>query len=149
MTDPRTAYREGSAHGASAVQLVIRMYEQIIEDLRQAVHAMEEKQIESRTHKINHALLVIGHLQSGLDFSNGGNPARELDHFYNHLRRNLMEAQLSASKTVLLQQITDLLHVRSAWLEVDRATHPRVNASTPMTAPSASQLASAQSRWNV
>ena len=122
--DPRTAYRQAAVQGASPVQLVIRLYEQIIEDLRQALQAVERKQIELRTNRINHAILVIGHLQSGLDFEAGGKPAHDLDHFYNVLRHNLMQAQIHASKQILAQQITDLLALRAAWLEVERAEGP-------------------------
>ena len=122
--DPRTAYRQAAVQGASPVQLVIRLYEQIIEDLRQAVQAVERNQIELRTNKINHAVLVIGHLQSRLDFEAGAKPARDLDQFYNVLRHNLMQAQLRASKEMLAQQMIDLLAVRAAWLEVERAESP-------------------------
>ena len=124
--NPRIAYREAAVQGASPVQLVIRLYEQIIEDLRQAVQAVERNQIELRTNKINHAILVIGHLQSRLDFEAGGKPARDLNQFYDFLRQNLLHAQARASKQILSQLITDLLAVRSAWLEVDRAENPAV-----------------------
>jgi len=139
MTDPRSAYRQAAAQGASPVQLVIRLYEQIIEDLRQAINAIQQSQVELRTNKVNHALLVIAHLQSRLNFEAGGKPARDLNHFYNVLRYNLMQAQLSASKEILAQQITDLLEVRAAWLEVDRAG----NRAGPVEAAAATAASSA------
>lgn len=115
------SYREASVQGASPVQLVIRLYEQMIEDLRQAAIAVEQKDIQRRTRHINHAILVIGHLQSPLDFDNGGKVARDLDHFYNVLRQNLLQVQFFPSKRGLAQLITDLLAVRAAWIEVERA----------------------------
>lgn len=76
MTNPRTAYRENDVRGATAVRLVVLLYEQMIQDLTQAAQAIEQNDIELRTKRINHAILVIGHLQSPLDFANGGKVAR-------------------------------------------------------------------------
>jgi flagellar secretion chaperone FliS len=120
MNDPRIAYREASVRGASAVQLVIRLYEQIIEDLRHAMKAIEQSQIELRTKKINHAILVIAHLQSQLNVEAGAEPARHLSRFYDSVRSGLVRAQFRGSKELLAQQITDLMEVRSSWLELDR-----------------------------
>ena len=98
--------------------------------LTQAVQAVEQNDIERRTKLINHAILVIGHLQSPLDFENGGKVARDLDHFYNVLRQNLVQVQLHPSKAGICQLITDLLAVREGWIEVERElkrrwSHPR------------------------
>jgi flagellar secretion chaperone FliS len=120
MNDPRIAYREAAVRGADPVQLVARLYEQIIEDLRYAILAVEQNHVELRTKKINHAILVIGHLQSQLDFQAGPEPARNLNAFYDGLRSGLVRAQFGGSKELLAQQITDLMEVRSAWLELDR-----------------------------
>jgi flagellar secretion chaperone FliS len=124
------SYREATVRGASPVQLVVRLYEQMIEDLRQAAAAIEQKQIEQRTKRINHAILVIGHLQSTLDSANGSEVAQNLDRFYNVLRQNLVQVQFYPSKRALCQQITDLLVVREAWIEVERVQNsPVTNAA--------------------
>jgi flagellar protein FliS len=123
------SYREATVRGASPVQLVVRLYEQMIEDLRQAAVAIEQKQIEQRTKRINHAILVIGHLQSTLDFVNGSKVAQNLDNFYNVLRQNLVQAQFFPSKRALTRQITDLLVVRAAWVKVERAENASVSTA--------------------
>jgi flagellar biosynthetic protein FliS len=87
------SYREATVQGASPVQLVIGLYEQMIEDVRQAAIAVEQKDIRQRTRHIKHAILVIGHLQSVLDFENGGKVARDLNNFYNVLRQSLLQVQ--------------------------------------------------------
>ena len=51
----------------------------------------------------------------------GGKVARNLVRFYETLRANLWEAHLHGSREKLSQQITDLLTLREAWAEVDRA----------------------------
>jgi len=155
MTNPRSAYRENDVRGATAVRLVVLLYEQLVQDLRHALQAIEQNEIEERTKRINHAILVIGHLQSPLDFANGGKVAQDLDHFYNVLRQNLVQVQFHPSQAGLSQQITDLLAVREAWTEVERAEKSMVGTAvttTPSIVPSgapSAELDPVRAHWEV
>jgi flagellin-specific chaperone FliS len=60
-------------------------------------------------------------LQSPLDFVNGGKVAKDLDIFYNALRQQMMQVQFFPTKAGMNQLITDVLAVREAWIEVQRA----------------------------
>ena len=120
--DARSSYREAAVRGASPVRLVICLYEQAIEDLRQAVIALEKGDIETRTRGINHALMVIAQLQGSLDMERGGEVAKNLARFYGVVRAGLNEAQMKQSARILEQQISQLVVVYEAWLEVERAT---------------------------
>ena len=131
------SYREAAVQGASPVALVVRLYEQIIEDLRQAAIAIEQNAIERRTKRIKHAILVVGHLQSPLDFANGGKVAQDLDHFYNVLRQNLVQVQFHPSKRGITQLITDLLALREAWIQVEQAERPSVTTAAGTVGSSA------------
>jgi flagellar protein FliS len=123
--DARSSYREAAVRGASPVRLVICLYEQAIEDLRLAVIALEKGDIEARTRGINHALMVIAQLQGSLDMERGGEVARNLARFYGLLRIGLNEAQMKQSGRILEQQISQLVVVYEAWLEVERAVATR------------------------
>ena len=118
----RNAYRENAARGATAVGQVVLLYEQVVEDLRRALRAVEENQIEERTNAINHAMTVVSHLQNSLIFEVGGDVAPNLERYYNMVRSRLLEAQFQASQEILNEQIALLLDLRDAWIEVDRAT---------------------------
>jgi flagellar protein FliS len=118
--DPRIAYRQADARGATSLRLVVLLYEQIIQDLRQASLAIDQNNIELRTNRINHALDVICLLQATLNLDRGGQVARNLVRFYDTIRANLCEAQFQASKEILARQVTDLLTVREAWEQVER-----------------------------
>lgn len=135
--------------GASPVRLVICLYEQAIEDLRQAVIALEKGDIEARTRGINHALMVIGQLQGSLDMQRGGEVAGNLYRFYNVVRASLAEAQLKQSERILEQQIAQLVLIYEAWLEVERvAMAPdSQSAEVPETA-AVSQFETPLSDWN-
>ena len=41
--DIRQSYREAAVRGASPLQLVVRLYEQLVEDLRRIAAAMERR----------------------------------------------------------------------------------------------------------
>lgn len=121
MTNPRSAYRENDVRGSSPVRLVVLLYDQVIQDLTKAAQALEQNEIELRTKYINHAILVIGHLQSPLDFARGGKVAEVLDNFYNVLRQALVHVQFNPSKSEIGKRIAELQSLREAWTEVDRA----------------------------
>jgi flagellar protein FliS len=118
--DPRIAYQQADARGATSLRLVVLLYEQIIQDLRQASLAIDQNNIELRTKRINHALDVICLLQATLNLERGGQVAQNLVRFYDTIRANLCEAQFQASKEILARQVTDLLTVREAWEQVER-----------------------------
>jgi len=142
MTNARTTYRENAIRGASPVRLVVLLYEQLIQDVTQAAQALEQNNVELRTSRINHAILVLGHLQSGLNFTAGGKVAQNLQNFYEALRSNLVRAQFQQSKELLAQQITDLLSVREAWIEVDKAENPAPALPADLIAANAADPAS-------
>lgn len=119
-------YRESAVAGASPVHLVTLLYEQAIKDLRHAIDAHTKADIEARTRHINHAILVIGHLEATLDKEQGGKVAENLQLFYEQLRSGLVNAQCQQSIPLLEQQILFLSLIHQAWCEVERAiTRPR------------------------
>ena len=123
------SYREMAVRGANPVALVVRLYEQMIGDMRQVALAIEQNDVSRRTHCIKHAILVIGHLQSTLDFDRGGKVAGDLENFYNALRENVVYVQLHPTKRAVTQVITDLLAVREAWIHVERTQTPSSTTS--------------------
>jgi flagellar protein FliS len=146
MTNARNAYRQDNVHGASANRLVILLYDQIIQDLVHAQKALEARNIEKRTQLLNHAILVIAHLQSALDFDRGEKVAQDLEHFYNSLRQNLVAVQFSPSVRALRQQVADVQAVREAWIEVEK-TERAPASTTPDSSPSATETVANRIDW--
>lgn len=144
--NPKISYRETAARSASPVQLVIHLYEQAIEDVRRAIIAMEKGDIEARTKAINHALKVIGHLQGTLDMARGSEVAVNLNRFYNTIRTKLLEAQFKQSARILEEQVSQLVLVHEAWLEVERATSPAPASPQPPVVDAAAPASSTE--WN-
>jgi flagellar secretion chaperone FliS len=140
--NPRLSYRAAAVVGASPVRLVSLLYEQLIEDLQRAASAQRAGNIVERTRQINHAILVLGHLQTSLDKSQGGTVAATLERFYEQLRASLIEAQFRQSVAILEQQICDLMQVHEAWREVERTT---IVAEAP--APQTHQPSQSSAGW--
>lgn len=133
--NPGLTYREAAVAGASPVRLVILLYEQAMEDLRRALAAQKCGDIEARTREMNHAILVLGHLEATLDKEQGGGVAENLQRFYQQLRAGVMEAQAQQSPALLERQISMLMEVRDSWLEVERQLMPaHVEAATRSSA---------------
>ena len=122
--DAGLSYREAAVQGASPVKLVVLLYEQMVEDLRRAARAIDENRIEVRTKAIDHAMLIVSHLQNELNLEAGGGVARNLERFYNLLRTQLLEAQIWVSKDILNEQISLLLDFVTPgwWLSKSRKT---------------------------
>jgi flagellar secretion chaperone FliS len=138
MMNPRLTYRESAVAGASPVRQVILLYEQAIEDLRRALAACSGGEIERRTRQINHAILILGCLQSSLNRERGGAVAGNLDRFYNQVRTGLLDAQCRQSAAEIERQIALLVEVHEAWCEVERREVERVQIASgapPETVP--------------
>ena len=115
-----TEYRQASAQGVSKVRIVVALYDQIAQDLSRAIAAVEQKNIESRSREIDHALMVLEQLQGRLDYEAGGQIAKNLGRFYCFTRMRLLAAQVANSTDILREEIHQVLSLRDAWLEIAR-----------------------------
>ena len=113
------SYRKSAIEGASTIGLMIALFDTLAGDLRRATAALRKNDIEARCRELNHAALVIGQLESWIDLKNGGESAQTLARFYAYLRAKMMEAAGTKSAKLLETQIDMILHVRSAWQQLD------------------------------
>jgi len=133
VPDPARAYRQFAGQGASLVNLVIQSYDQIVNALYGAIRAIEAHRIEPKTKDLNHALLLVSHLQNALDFKAGPQVARNLERFYNLARRRIITASARNSIPMLQEVAQDFLSMREAWEQVEKSV------ASAQPAPSAPQ----------
>ena len=115
-----TLYREVSTRGSHPVGLVVKLYDAILEDLHYAMNAVAAGDVQGRTSSLNHALKVVGELQSLLDHERGGEISPLLNGFYNVTRPLILEANIH-SDAPHIQRLIDLyLPLRQAWKQVER-----------------------------
>jgi flagellar protein FliS len=128
-------YRQSSAQGRHPVGMVVKLYDAIIEDLRQALVAVRSGQVEPRTSALNHALLIVAELESVLDHERGGDVAKHLKGFYQVTRAMIVEENVRARAEGLDKLIELYLPVRQAWQEAERelAKPPNVQAAAEVS----------------
>jgi flagellar protein FliS len=109
-----------AAQGASPVGQVVLLYDTILRDFSRAMAAEAAGDIEGRVNQLNHALTVIAHLQSVLDFEQGGEAAKRFESFYNVTRELIIQANAKASGDSIEQLIAAYSKVRQAWSQADK-----------------------------
>lgn len=122
MMNPKRAYQEAAVRGTSPVRLTVLLYDQIIQDVGRADHALNQNRIDICAQEIGHAAAIIGYLQATLRSEAAPGIARNLGRFYTRLRDKLMEAQVRSSRQVLEQLRQELNEVREAWATVEAET---------------------------
>lgn len=122
-------YRDCSLGGASPIGLMIALFDRLIADLRRAAEAVRRNDIEGRCRELNHALLIMGQLESWIDRKNGGEPARQLTTFYSYLRARLLEASAKQSAELFEAQMQTIVHIRSKWQLQEGSTAHASNES--------------------
>ncbi len=149
------SYQERAFDGASAVDLVVALYDGIIRFLYAAIHAVEREDAVGRRIAVKRALDIIIHLQARLRMDVGGRPAEALSEFYASIFAQILQASQSASKQKFAHTIDCVRNVRDAWRQVAR--DPVVNpAPSQVVQASAATLegdgyeteTGARSSWN-
>lgn len=116
--DATHTYREINVRSASQVELVIMMYDMIIEDVHHATNAIAGGNIEARTDAVKHAMSVLEQLQGTLNMNLGGEAARNLDAFYSIARAKLLEAHIKCSAELMRAQAELFADLRAAWKQI-------------------------------
>ncbi len=153
------SYREHALDGASAVDLVVALYDGMIRFLYVAIAAVERGDQEGRRAAAKRVLDIIIHLQARLRMDVGGRPAQALSEFYSTVFAQVLQASQSASKDKFEHAIDCVRNVRDAWRKV--AVDPEVNPAPLQVAGHFSGRSSARfgnsdygaesatgSRWN-
>jgi flagellar protein FliS len=127
--------REHALEGASAVDLVVALYDGILRFLYAADAAVERGDANGRRVAVKRALDIIIHLQARLRMDVGGRPAQALSEFYASIFAQILQASQSASRAKFEHAIDCVRNVRDAWREVAR--DPSVNPAPAQISASA------------
>jgi flagellar secretion chaperone FliS len=119
------SYQQHALESASAVDLVVALYDGIIRFLYEASGAVERGDEAGRRAASKRALDIIIHLQARLRMDVGGTPAQALGEFYATIFAQILQASQSASRQKFEHTIDCVRNVRDAWREV--AKDPTVN----------------------
>jgi len=142
-------YRELGAQGAEPLELVVMLYDVLLDDLRRAIEALHAHDVEKRAFEIQHALRVLEQLQGALDTNNGGEPAQNLDRLYAMVRAKLIEAHWKSSEELLRRQIDLLQPIRDAWQEARGQQRPATEGFSHAPTMPLSDQAPSGMEWRV
>ena len=131
------SYQEHALDGASAVDLVVVLYDGILRFLYAAGTAVERGDAEARRSAVKRALDIIIHLQARLRMDVGGRPAQVLSEFYASIFAEILQASQSASKAKFEHAVDCVRNVRDAWRQV---------AKNPEAVPAPSQAVAIPAR---
>ena len=118
-------YQEQALDSASAVDLVVALFDGILGFLNAALVAVECGETEARRAAVKRALDIVIHLQARLRMDVGGRPAQALSEFYASIFTQILQASQSASQPKFEHAIECVKNVREAWRQVAR--EPVVN----------------------
>ena len=123
------SYQQHTLESASAVELVVALYDGIIRFLYAAIAAVEIGDLNGRRVAVKRALDIIVHLQARLRMDVGGRPAQVLSEFYASIFAQILQASQSSSREKFEHAVKCVRNVRDAWREVAR--DPEVNPAPP------------------
>jgi len=103
---------------ASPVERVVLLYDKAILLLKEALEALDEGDIPKKASAIARADRIIRVLNASLDMENGGEVAKVLRQFYDHLLDMLVVANGKNDRELLSTAIEMLETVKSAWEEI-------------------------------
>lgn len=122
------SYRQHALDGASAVDLVVALYDGIVRFLYEAMRAVDRGDAEGRRAASKRALDIIIHLQARLRMDVGGEPAKALSEFYAAIFAQILQGSQSASNAKFSHAIDCVKSVREAWRQVARDSGANMGA---------------------
>jgi len=110
-------YRRGAVLAASREQLVVMLYDGARRFLRQGAIAMREGQIERAHNALRRCELILGSLDSALDFEQG-QVSERLHSIYGFCLVHLNRARLKQDAT-MVEEVSEMLgELRDAWVQI-------------------------------
>ena len=143
------AYREAASGGATQIGLLVLVYDALSKDLQQAGLAVQCNDIPRRCKASNHALALLGHLDSWITYLDDPRLVLSLRHFYDFLRRRIVELQDHGTEEDFQALSTFVVETRAAWQQKELVCLRNVADSPHVGAMPATGFAHDENRESV
>lgn len=123
--DPRraaNAYRRQAVETAKPIDLVVMLYDGLLQSLDKAKEAIEARNLEQQNHHLLRAQRILSELSAGINLEQGGEIGGNLMNLYAFCMARLIEANLQDKVEPVLQAKRVLTPLRDAWAEAARRT---------------------------
>ena len=131
MSEPKLSYEQASARGTTPIGQVVSLFDTILRDLARAVAALRVGDIETRVAELNHALLVIAHLENVLNHETGEEAAKHFERFYSVTRGMIVQGNFQGTPGALEEIIKLYAGMRQAWYQAEQQQSPGGQAQAP------------------
>jgi len=111
---------ETTAHGGKGAELIVLLYDGVIESLAAARGHLERKDFRKAGSCFTRAMTIISGLRETLDFEAGAPVAQDLLKFYNAITTQVIHAQTQRDLALLDKCIDWVRSVREAWNDLIR-----------------------------
>lgn len=111
------AYKKTSIHTASKEQILLMLYQAAIKNCKKAIEAIENKEIAKKGEFIGKLQDIVIELNNSLDFSVGGDIAKELSTLYDFLLYSSTQANIKIDKEPLESALGILTTLYEGWSE--------------------------------
>ncbi len=106
------------ADSADPHQLIIMLFDGVLERIAVAKGAIYRNDIEEKGQKIGRAIAILDGLRGALNSELGGDISDNLDRLYDYMQRRLFDANLN-SDVLALDEVADLIkEIKSAWAAI-------------------------------
>lgn len=109
------AYRSVAAESTTHIGLLIATYDAIAEDLRLAGVAAGKSDIAERCRRSQHAMLLLGHLESWVPLLNEKPLEVALTRFYEYVRAEILRLQTATEATGFSELAMRICETRAVW----------------------------------
>jgi len=114
------AYQAQQVRGVSRVEQVALLYDRAIASLREAIQAIEDRQIERRWKANKRAQDIVFALYSALDPEHDGELGQNLDRLHRFVLQRLPQVDLRSDPEPAREAIEVLAPLRDSWHELAR-----------------------------
>ncbi len=103
---------------ADKVELIQMLFDGLLDSLSSAKGHIERQAIEPKCQALARASRIVVGLKSALDFSQGGDLARNLNELYDYVLRRIMHANMHNDVAAVSEAHALMSEIRDAWRQV-------------------------------
>lgn len=112
------AGRTAEADGPALVQL---LYEELIQALRVAAWAAENRQLATKSERVTRATAILFALEANLDFEKGGDVSTALARLYSVSRAQVIQASIGQDGAPFRAVADNIADIAAAWAQARAA----------------------------
>lgn len=122
-------YRKQSVNGATALQLVIMLYDGALKFMEAGKHAIAHHDLARQNDQLQKAQKVVLELMSCLDPEQGGEVAKNLLNLYSYVLNELVKANCEDNADAIERCIKIFSDLRDSWVQIEAQTRGGGHAS--------------------